>query len=417
MAVKWIATGYKGVRYYEHTTRRVAVGAVKIPDKYFAIRYQKDGTRTEEGLGWSSEGWTAETAFAKLTSLKEAAKTHKDAPTRLAEERKRQEDEKRRREEAERQQEELRKQTERESITVASFFNDTYLPTIRTHRKSADDLHDKAHFRLWLSPVIGEKSLKDVVALDAERVKKTMLSAGKSPRTIQYVLATFRQIWNMACLNGIVSGPSPTKGVKLPKFDNKRARYLTEEEADALLNELQRRDVVTYRMAAISLYTGLRAEDIFKLQWRNVDLTRGLLRIEDPKNAESRYAYVTEPVRKIIDEMDSGEPNTLLFSQKNGLPFKEAPTTFSTAVKALGLNEGVTDRRMRVVFHTLRHTFGSWLAERGVDLYTISKLMGHKTINMTARYAHLGNSALRKAASILELRETGINMSAINGEK
>jgi integrase len=64
----------------------------------------------------------------------------------------------------------------------------------------------------------------------------------------------------------------------------------------------------------------------------------------------------------------------------------------------MGMNEGVTDARQKVVFHTLRHTFASWLVMRGVPLYDVAKLMGHNTIVMTQRYAHLAPDRLRASA-------------------
>lgn len=404
MAVKWNKTAYAGVRYREHATRKVAVGVVKYPDKYFAIRYQKDGQRVEEGLGWTSdpEAWTAEKAFAKLTALKEAAKNSLDAPKRLKDERERNAEAERAREEAKRLNEEEKKRREVENITVERFFTDTYLPTVKTHRKNPEKIHDEAHFRLWLAPVIGSKPIKDVSAFDMERVKKNMLAEDRAPRSIQYVFATFRQVWNMARRDKIVSGDSPTRGVKLPKVDNRRDRYLTRKDADALLKELTRRDMTTYRMAALSIYTGMRAAELFRLTWRDVDRVKEHIRIADPKNSESRYAYITGPVKDIIDGMTEGKPDELLFLRPKGTPYHEAPPAYSDAVTALGLNDGVTDRRLRVCFHTLRHTFGSWLAESGVDLYTIGKLMGHKTPGMTSRYVHLGPETLRNAARMLE---------------
>ena len=65
------------------------------------------------------------------------------------------------------------------------------------------------------------------------------------------------------------------------------------------------------------------------------------------------------------------------------------------------LNEGITDPRDKVVFHTLRHTFASWLVQAGVPLYTVQRLMGHKSIVMTQRYAHLAPDQGAEAARLL----------------
>jgi len=62
----------------------------------------------------------------------------------------------------------------------------------------------------------------------------------------------------------------------------------------------------------------------------------------------------------------------------------------------------VQDPRMKVCFHTLRHTFGSWLVMAGVPIYTVKELMGHKTLAMTERYAHLAAEAQRQAVKEIE---------------
>ena len=75
---------------------------------------------------------------------------------------------------------------------------------------------------------------------------------------------------------------------------------------------------------------------------------------------------------------------------------------FFRAVEDLGFNKDIEDRRQKVVFHTLRHTYASWLVERGADLYTVKELMGHKTLAMTERYSHLGENTLKQAVSRLD---------------
>ena len=100
--------------------------------------------------------------------------------------------------------------------------------------------------------------------------------------------------------------------------------------------------------------------------------------------------------------MTIGNPHNLIFVDRNGHKIRSISNAFDRAVKNLGFNDGVSDRRFRVTFHTLRHTYASWLVQKGVDLYTVKKLMGHSTLAMTERYSHLAQDNLRDAVKKLE---------------
>ena len=99
---------------------------------------------------------------------------------------------------------------------------------------------------------------------------------------------------------------------------------------------------------------------------------------------------------------DKGEPGELVFNSKNGGRIREIYNSFDRVVNALGLNEGKTDPQNRVVFHTLRHTFASWLAIQGTPLHVIKELLGHKTLKMTERYSHLMPDVKKRAVQALE---------------
>ena len=106
-----------------------------------------------------------------------------------------------------------------------------------------------------------------------------------------------------------------------------------------------------------------------------------------------------------------------IFPASNGKQRRWVSDTFARTVDELGLNDTgefvtnedgervpikIEDARQRVVFHSLRHTFASWLVQKGTPLYTVAELMGHTTLEMTRRYSHLAPDSLRKAAISLE---------------
>ncbi len=241
-----------------------------------------------------------------------------------------------------------------------------------------------------------------------------MKEAGKAPRTIEYALAVVRQAFNKAKAWGYFEGENPVSKVKKPRTDNRRQRFLSPSEAQALLEECKRRSQRLYEICLLALHCGLRAGEIFNLTWADIDLKNDLIHIKDPKNRTNRVAYMTPEVKEMLEAKPKGEPSELVFKDCKGNRIKAISRSFSCAVRALGLNDGITDPRDKVVFHTLRHTFASWLAIQGTPIYTIKELMGHKTLAMTERYSHLIPDAKRQAVKgLTEMLKAGDNVIAL----
>ncbi|WP_235956896.1 tyrosine-type recombinase/integrase [Fundidesulfovibrio magnetotacticus] len=289
-------------------------------------------------------------------------------------------------------------------MTFAQVFRDTYLPAERLNKSKASCDKEEGFLRNWIEPVFGDKPLRDIAPFDLERLKKRMLDAGKSPKTTNYVLGTVRQVFNFARRHGLHEGENPVRLVKKPTSDNRRLRFLTRAEAVRLLEALRERSQDLCDMALLSLHTGMRAGEIFALTWMDVDLERRLLTLRDTKSGKNRIAFMTGDVAVMIqaraaERMDA---HGLVFPDRNGKKRVEVSNVFQIVADSLGMNDGITDRRQKLVFHSLRHTYASWLVEQGVDLYTVKELMGHGTLAMTERYSHLAPDTLRRAVRVLE---------------
>ncbi len=292
-----------------------------------------------------------------------------------------------------------RRKIAKERISFDEFMTKKYLPYTKDNKNIVSYKSERMLYRIWIKPITQNKTLKDVCSFDIEKMKKEMKDKGKAERTIVYAIAVIRQAFNKASQWGIYNGDNPTKGVRKPKKDNRRSRFLTTDEVIYLLNELKKHSKQIYVMALLSLKTGMRAGEIFNLKFCDIDLVHKIIHIRDPKNVEDRTAYITSDIEEILNKQGSAE--NFIFVDKNGKKICSVSKTFFRIVDKIGLNNGVTDRRNRVVFHTLRHTFASWLAIQGTPIYTIKELMGHKTIAMTERYAHLMPSVKKQAVADL----------------
>jgi integrase len=237
-----------------------------------------------------------------------------------------------------------------------------------------------------------------------EKIKKDMIDAGKAPRSIQYALAVARQVINHAIRNEIFSGDNPASKVSRPKVDNKRLRFLSHEEADLLLDNLLKRSQQLHDMALLSLHCGPRAGEIFDLTWGCVDLDRDSIVFLDTKSGKNRTVYMTNEVKKMLLSKIRKKPTDLVFIDRKGAKIKEVSNAFGRAVKDLRFNDGIEDPRLKVYFHTLRHTYASWMVQNGESLYTVKELMGHSTLAMTERYSHLAKDNLKNAVKRFEDR-------------
>ncbi len=195
--------------------------------------------------------------------------------------------------------------------------------------------------------------------------------------------------------------------VKLTKVDNRRLRYLSFEEAAALLKACDNhlKPIVT-----LALNTGCRRGEILGLTWDRVDLIHGFILLDDTKSGKRREIPINATVRAalkgIVRRLDVPyvfvNPDTV----KERPPVKEGgkkrpasgrffdvKRSFATACRKAKLTD--------FHFHDLRHTFASQLVMNGVDITTVSKLLGHASLTMTLRYTHLAPDHLKTAVDVL----------------
>ncbi len=384
MAGNYIASNIKGIRYKQHETRKHG----KQKDKYFVIRYNLNGKTKQESLGWASEGWTEKRAAALLFTLKENIRLGR-SPQTLAEMR-----------DIGKKKKKIEEEND-QRILFANVF-EKYLAQVKINNSFKTFQNKSDRYRIWISPFIKEKTLSEIKKQDIEDIKENMINAGRADDTIQKTISIVTQVYKYAMEHELYSGNIPTTNVKTSNRDNKRSRYLTEEEAKKLLDELAIHSPQLHDMALISLYTGMRAGEIRKLKWENILWNTGRINVKWRKNGENDLLPMHQLVREVLERRKQQSDSELVFQSDDGEMLKAISGTYRKVVDKLGFNKGITDETQKVVFHTLRHTYASWLVMSGVDLYTVQRLMGHKDIKMTQRYAHLAPGYLEKAVNSLK---------------
>ncbi|GAB1253053.1 tyrosine-type recombinase/integrase [Desulfovibrio falkowii] len=273
-----------------------------------------------------------------------------------------------------------------------------YLST--RHLTRAGYLADFSRYRVHLEPYWHGKSLASIRTVDVQRFTFYLYKKGIGHQTVKLCLAQMRKIMRRAIMLELYNGPMPF--FEMPNFDSVRYRFLSEHETKILFIELKNMSEFWYEVASLSLYTGMRSGEIFSLKGKNVNFHQKNIILHETKNKKQRIVPLNDQAMQIVEDRVSGF-DSLLFGQL-GSPnkkYEKVSKVFRQAVERCGLNDGITDNRHRVVFHTLRHTFASWLVQKGTPLFVVSKLLGHSSIKVTERYAHLAPEQGHHAVNIL----------------
>jgi len=190
---------------------------------------------------------------------------------------------------------------------------------------------------------------------------------------------------------------NPCPGVEKYK-ENKKQRFLSRSELLKLEESLARQEreqkgsYYTVNALRLALYIGCRKSNILKLKWENVHLKEHYVFLPDTKVGEGACP-LNKKAYDLLASIKRQEGNPYVFPGRvPGKRLKEIKTAWRQILK----RAGIKDFR----FHDLRHSFASFYLSQGVDLYTVSKLLGHKNIQTTTRYAHLELEHLKKATNV-----------------
>jgi integrase len=144
----------------------------------------------------------------------------------------------------------------------------------------------------------------------------------------------------------------------------------------------------------LALFTGMRRGELFKLKWNDIDFERGFIHIRDPKGGPDQKIPLNEAARQLLENHPRTD-SPYIFPGRYGGQRTDVKKAVNRIKKRAGLPKDFRP------LHGLRHVYASMLASSGkVDMYTLQKLLTHKSPQMTQRYAHLRDEALRRAADL-----------------
>lgn len=256
---------------------------------------------------------------------------------------------------------------------------------------------------LWWKEQLGAYVLADITpALIAEYRdlllgEMTYRKTKRSNSTVVRYLAALSHAFTIAMKEWGWIDDSPLRKVSKPKEPNGRVRFLDTEERSRLLDACKEsKNPYLHPIVVLALATGMRKSEILNLTWGNIDLERNKIVLFETKNGERRVVPLSNHTKAILLSIKEQNPESFFFifpRQKGQKPQK--PIDIRTAWEGVLKEARIRDFR----FHDLRHCCASYLLMNGASLAEISEVLGHKTLAMVKRYAHMSEGHAAKIIS------------------
>jgi integrase len=283
------------------------------------------------------------------------------------------------------------------SRPFAEFVRGTYLPWARANKRSKKD--DEFHAKVFCRH-FGNRSLSEIdhQMIEEFKVKRmesvTRFGRTRKPGSVNRELAILSGIFRMAVDYEEIPQNPCRKVQKLPE-NNQRTRHLSFAEEDRLFAELTGEREYLRSLVTVAIYAGPRRGELLKLRWPDVDFDLNTINFKQTKTNKDRAVPMEPIVRAALLKLreTSGDAEYVFVNPDTGTRYADVKKSFSAACR----EASITDFR----FHDLRHTFGTRLANAGVDVVKIKELMGHASIVTTMRYIHATDQGKRGAIVVL----------------
>ncbi len=296
-----------------------------------------------------------------------------------------------------------------------------WLPRYKVDVKYCTYDNARLFIQKWLEPYLGGLRMEEVTDLDLIELREKILDSGCGPRTANYALSIVSKIFNDA------SNPTkqwnfrltnPVKGLKPLALELKQIPYWDADEIVRFLKTAEKEFPRDYPLYCFLLNSGARIGEACAMQWEQVDLDRSSIQIRrnmdwvrnrtenTTKNHELRTVGIVEELECVLREhfLKQGRPasDDLVFGNQEGKPRALRGIyrgSFHPCIKLAKVRE--------ITLHDLRHTFAAHYVMNGGKIYDLKKILGHRDIQMTERYAHLSSEYIQQQTAIIGFSSTG----------
>lgn len=277
---------------------------------------------------------------------------------------------------------------------------DRYVETILpTKPKNARNI--KQHL-LWWKKELGHCLLAEIKPNQIAQKRDELLAQNtfyKKPRsstTVVRYISSLSHAFAIAIREWEWMNENPAKKINKPRLPQGRIRFLDISEKDRLLAVCKESNsLYLFPIVVLALSTGMRKGEILSLRWDDIDFERGAILLQTTKNGERRMIPLIGLSLEQLKKLNSIRQAKLVFPSPNNLNLHiDIRSAWESALQKADI--------ANFKFHDLRHTAASYLAMNNASLIEIGALLGHKTVQMTKRYAHLSNSHLFQMAQSLD---------------
>ena len=278
----------------------------------------------------------------------------------------------------------------------------------------------KGYIDNHIKPNIGNIPIEKLTTMDLQKFYRKLLTKGRierieakdqpkglSAKTVRNINQVISSAMDLAVAQKI-NPANPTTACALPKIEHQEMQTIPAEQLQVFLLEAKATGV--YEMYYIELATGLRRGELLGLKWQDIDWKNGIIKVrrqvarvdgqikEAPLKTKNSYRTVTisQQAIEVLKEQKKKTNDTYVFPSPNGGPI--SPDSVNNMLKRVLERAGIP----KIRFHDLRHTFATIALQNGVDIKTVSGMLGHFSAGFTLdTYAHVTTSAQKEAAQTM----------------